>query len=95
MRPLTERIDKARWKMLGHVLRSGYGTPAFQSFRFAITGTGHLKGRVGRHRTNLFDFVIKDLGSRGIMVRNDVEFEDLVHIASDRDAWRNLFSETD
>ena len=34
-RPLTERIEKSRWTMLGHVLRSNNDTPAYQSFLFA------------------------------------------------------------
>ena len=29
VRPLTERIAEARWKMFGHVLRSGESTPAY------------------------------------------------------------------
>ena len=80
--------------MIGHVLRSGNSTPAYQSFRFAVTGTGHLKGRVGRHRTNLFDIVISDLKSRGILVRDEVELNELIDIACDRKVWKDLFSKT-
>ena len=46
-RPLTERIKKARWKMLEHVFRSGDDTPAFLSFRFACLGCLDYKGRRG------------------------------------------------
>ena len=93
MKPLTERVDHARWKMLGHVLRSGNGTPAFQSFKFAVTGTTDLKGRIGRHRSNLFDLIMLDLKNRGIKVRNEQELENLIEIANDRDLWRDLFNE--
>ena len=52
MRPLSERIEKARWTMLGHVLRSDNSTPAYQSFLFAAFGCSSMKGRRGRHRSN-------------------------------------------
>ena len=94
MTPLTDRVNKARWKMLGHVLRSGNCTPAFQAFRFAITGTGDLKGRVGRHRTNLFDVIMKDLKLRGILVRNEIEFNELIDLAYDRSKWKDMYDET-
>ena len=45
--------------MLGHVLRSDNTTPAYQSFLFAAFGCKNFKGRVGRHRTNLFDIIVK------------------------------------
>ena len=80
--------------MLGYILRSGNGTPAFQSFMFAVTGTSNLKGRRGRHRTNLFDTIINDLKSRGILVRDQNELDNLIDIARDRDMWRELSSET-
>ncbi len=91
MRPLTERVNKARWKMLGHVLRSGNCTPAYQAFRFAVTGTHQMKGRIGRHRTNLFDAIMNDLKCRDIEVGNDVELNELVDIANDRKLWKELF----
>ena len=57
--PLSERVEKARWTMLGHVLRSDNSTPAYQSFLFATFGCKGLKGRLGRHRTNLYDIIVK------------------------------------
>ena len=60
-RPLSERVEKARWTMLGHVLRSDNDTPAYQSLLFATLGCQTLKGRVGRHRTNLYDIIEKYL----------------------------------
>ncbi|XP_063677021.1 uncharacterized protein LOC134813262 [Bolinopsis microptera] len=44
-RPLSERVEKARWTMLGHVLRSDNDTPAYQSLLFATLGCQTLKGR--------------------------------------------------
>ena len=71
VRPLTERIAEARWKMFGHVLRSGESTPAYLSFSFFIifclTCKEGYKGRRGAHRTNLFDVLIKDLIKRNLI----------------------------
>ena len=64
VRPLTERIAEARWKMFGHVLRSGESTPAYLSFRFACLTCKDYKGRIGVHRTNLYDVLIRDLLKR-------------------------------
>jgi hypothetical protein len=55
VRPLTRRVEISRWRMLGHVLRSGKETPAFLSFKFAFEKSMSLRGRKGRPRSNLFD----------------------------------------
>ena len=67
LRPLTERIAEARWKMFGHVLRSGESIPAYLSFRFACLTCKDYKGRVGAHCTNLNDVLIKDLLKRKLI----------------------------
>ena len=87
-RPLTERIKKARWKMLGHDLRSGDDTPAFLSFRFACLGCLDYKGRRGRPRSNLFDLLLKDIMTNNIIVIVNKRFSlsnfnDLVYKAHD------------
>ena len=57
----TERIAEARWKIFGHVLRSGESTPAHLSSRFACLTCKDFKGRVGALRNNFYDVFIKDL----------------------------------
>ena len=94
VRPLTERIKKARWKMLGHVLRSGDDTPAFLSFRFACLGCLDYKGRRGRPRSNLFDLLLKDIMTKNIIAIVNKRlslsnFNDLVYKAHDRRLWRS------
>ena len=89
--PLNERINKARWKMLGHILRSGNCTPAYQAFFFAAVGCRNMKGRRGRHRTNLYDLIVKDLGERKLFLNNERDFHNLVDIAQIRKKWRDLF----
>lgn len=94
LKPLTERINKARWKMLGHVLRSGNSTPAYQVFRFVALGCKAMKGRVGRHRTNLYDLIIRDL-DRDIYIKCESDFYNLVYLSHDRNkGWRDLYLKT-
>ena len=94
VRPLTERIAEARWKMFGHVLRSGESTPAYLSFRFAcLTCKDDYKGRRGAHRTNLFDVLIKDLIKRKLIsnkVLKLTDFDNLVHMAHNRVVWGSM-----
>ena len=93
MKPLTERIEKARWTMLGHVLRSDNNTPAYQSFLFAAFGCNGLKGRIGKHRTNLYDIIVKKyLFKRNIYLKNLDDFNNLVILAKDRLEWKSLFN---
>ena len=93
MTPLSERIEKSRWNMLGHVLRSDNDTPAYQSFLFAAFGCGNMKGRRGRHRNNLFDLIVKkDLEYRNININNFEDFNNLVNLAKNKSGWTNLFN---
>ena len=92
VRPITERVEASRWKMLGHILRSSNMTPAFLSFQFACIGSKNFQGRLGRPRTNLYDCVIKDLAKRNISVNSIDDFYDLIYLASDRKRWRVLFN---
>ena len=48
VRPLSERVTYARWKMLGHVLRSDCSSPAQRALQFAVGAFNSMKGRVGR-----------------------------------------------
>ena len=71
--------------MFGHVL-SGESTPASLSFRFACLNCNSCKyyeERVGTHRTNLYDVLIKDLLKRKLITKTVLNLNDfniLVHI---------------
>ena len=90
VKPLTRRVEVSRWKMLGHVLRSGKETPAFLSFKFAFEESKSLKGRKGIPRANLFDLVIKDLKMRAFTDDEERSFTYVVNKATDRKLWRLL-----
>ena len=58
--PLSAKVDRSRWRMLGHVLRGPVDGPAYSSLTFAVNSL-QMKGRVGRPQTNLFSLIQRDL----------------------------------
>ena len=89
--PLSERVAHARWKMLGHILRSSSNSPAQLALYFNIECNSSMRGRVGRHQTNLFNVISKDLTDRNIFIVNTEDLFELRYLASDRNYWRNLY----
>ena len=88
--PLSTKVKLARWKMLGHVLRSDMNSPAQAALSFAVNSMEHLPGRVGRHRENLLRTIKIDLGSRGMVLENQSDLLNIRQIAQNRQLWRNL-----
>ena len=86
---LSYRISKRRWTMFGHILRSKPNTPAFLSLKYAISNTH--KSRIGRHQSNLFNVLIKDLKSRNYNLNNLNDLNMLRNVAIERNQWRKLF----
>ena len=76
--------------MLGHVLRSDNNTPAYQSFLFATFGSKSFKGRIGRHRTNFYDVILKDLNKRELYIDDNDDILNLVELAKNRQEWKRL-----
>ena len=63
--PLSERVARARWKMFGHILRSQTNAPAMMALKFAVSSSLEMKGRRGRHQTNLLSVLKCDLREKG------------------------------
>ena len=89
--PLTKRIEKLRWTMLGHVLRSEETTPAQLALQYALNGARQYEIRLGRPRINLLDTLIKDLKCRNINLKTPEDLYNVRNIASNRKCWRTLF----
>ena len=98
--PLSNRVKLARWKMLGHILRSPENSPASLALSFAIDGSKYLKGRRGRHQINLLTTLRKDLSEKALRcdsgyeqltLKNGYDIEKLRHIAHNRRKWKELF----
>jgi len=87
--PLSVKVDRSRWRMIGHVLRGPTDGPAFTSLVFAIN-TLNLPGRRGRPQTNLFSLLKRDLNDKNLSLNN---LYDLFYIrtkALNRPLWASL-----
>ncbi len=89
--PITERVRKARWTLLGHILRMDDNCPASLALRYAINSSTSLRGRRGRPRTNLLSFIQADLKEHNIKLNGVDDLFYLKTIAYDRAHWRNMF----
>ena len=89
--PIVERVRKARWTLLGHILRMDDNCPAVLALRFAVDTASSLRGRRGRPRTNLFSFIQADLKEHNMRLNSTDDFYELRDVASDRAKWRNMF----
>lgn len=85
--PLSTRVNRSRWRMLGHVLRGPEDGPAFSSLKFAAN-TLNLPGRVGRPQSNLYSLIKRDLNRHNLYLRNLDELFALREIAQNRFKWR-------
>ena len=90
--PLSNRINRARWRLFGHILRSDECTPASLALFFAAESMNRMKGRLGRHRINLFMLLKNDLKERKIY--NDLNSVNDIHVlrelASNKKKWGEL-----
>ena len=87
--PLSARVDRNRWRMLGHVLRGPMNGPAYSSLVFAVN-TLQYQGRRGRPQSNLFSLILQDLSVRKIFLNNLHDLSYLRFIAQDRAQWRRM-----
>ena len=87
--PLSVRVERSRWRMLGHVLRGPVDGPAYTSLSFAVNSL-QMPGRVGRPQTNLFSLIKRDLSDRNLFLNNVNDLNYLRNVAFDRAAWRRM-----
>ena len=100
--PLSTRVKVARWRMLGHVLRSPENSPAALALQFSVEGSSALKGRRGKHQNNLLGVIRSDLArihfsdnpllTRPVTLTTAEEISLLRTVASNRRDWSNLFN---
>ena len=84
---MSERVTRARWRMLGHILGSDNNSPAQLALHFAVESRSTIRCRVERHQSNLSKTIFTDLGDRNIKLANT---EDLRNFAFDRKKWREM-----
>ena len=66
---MTERVRKARWTLLGHILRMDDNCPPVLAIIFAITSAEQHRGRRGRPRINLFSTIEVDLKEHNLSLK--------------------------
>ena len=87
--PLSVRVNRNRWRMLGHALRGPTNGPAYTSLVYAINTLG-LPGRVGRPQSNLFSLIQCDLRNHDIILNNISDLNYLRNIALNKVLWRSM-----
>ena len=87
--PLSVRVVRSRWKMLGHVLRGPWNGPSLTSLVYAVN-TLQMPGRIGRPQSNLFSLIRQDLNERNLFLNNTNDLIYLRNLAFDRNKWRQL-----
>ena len=102
--PLSDRVKSSRWRLLGHILRSPEDTPAALALSYAVAGSSHLKGRLGRHKINLLSLIRKDINRipvdifsenellhQKLKLKDQQDIDVLRRLAHDRSMWKRLF----
>ncbi|KAL5255671.1 hypothetical protein ACHWQZ_G011039 [Mnemiopsis leidyi] len=87
-----ERVRKARWTLLGHILRMDDNCAPSLALRYAVDSSNSLRGRRGRPRTNLFSSIQADLKFFDLRLNSIDDLSNLKTVAYDRANWRNMFS---
>ena len=90
--PITERVRKARWTLLGHILRMDDNCAASLALRYAISSSEFLRGRRGRPRCNLFTTIVNDLREHDFNLKSVNDFNELKLLAYNRNAWRDMLT---
>ena len=90
--PITERVRKARWTLLGHILRMDDNCAASLALRYAISSSEFLRGRRGRPRCNLFTTIVNDLREHDFNLKSVNDLNELKLLAYNRNAWRDMFT---
>ena len=89
--PLTERVRRARWTLLGHILRMADNSPPVSALKFALTSSDMYKGRRGRPRISLLNTIQSDLKKYQLTLNDMSDFDNLRQIAMNKTIWRNMF----
>jgi hypothetical protein len=77
--------------MLGHVFRSPENSPAQSALCFAVDAMNSMPGRMGWHRINLSLFIKKNLQQHDIKVSSYEDVIELIELARNRNAWRDMY----
>lgn len=88
--PISETVQEARWKIFGKILCLPTDSPAQMALKFAVVGAKNLKSRKGRHQTNLFEILRKEVEKIGKKSKNESDIVELQTIAKKESMDDNL-----
>ena len=90
--PLSRGVKRARWRLLGHILRLPDECPARMAMEYYFKDKDAKKWR-GRPRTTIQLVLSADLKMSGNgQLDNLHDLQRLHQIAQDRDSWKELYS---
>jgi len=88
--PISELVQSARTRLLGHILRLDTDTPAYRAM-YAFVACDSTGFR-GRPRTSLATTIQAELKRKGLRLSTAADLERLRERASDRDLWRTMWT---
>ena len=89
--PITDRVRKARWTLLGHILRMADNCPPLMAMKFALNSGNLFDGRRGRPRITLLNTIQADLKKHNLDLNSIEDFDSLRQVAMQKATWRNMF----
>ncbi|KAL6459666.1 hypothetical protein MHYP_G00314250 [Metynnis hypsauchen] len=93
--PLSRKVERQRWSMLGHILRMEMETPARRALEFAVVGAKErYQGRRGRHCTNLLELIRADIKQAGLgPLQSRSHLNKIAKAAQDSSRWRSVLKD--
>ena len=91
---LSTRTRKARWNLLGKVLRQDSTRPAKLALIFALRKMKEGESRLGRPITNLLDTLKKDIKETGLKMESVEDLQELEDKAADKSQWNAIICQT-
>ena len=90
--PISITIMTMRWQYFGKILRMPEDSPPQQALIFAIIGSKKLKSRRGRHQTNLYETLKKEVENNlNIKLDTENQLSIIKEKAKDVKIWNELY----
>ena len=86
--PASLQVVNARWRLFGHTLRMDESAPARKAMAYYFVND-HA-GRKGNRVTIATALSSEYKSAKGSPINNDTQYQDIVSLAQDREAWKSL-----
>jgi hypothetical protein len=85
--PISIDFSVQRLKFLGHMLRQGPGTPAYETMQFYYKHSDKKYGDTSGNSHTMAKIVQKELDRVGIQIRTQAELKTATELATERKYW--------